>query len=93
MLLLTPNSQPQNKVDHNSREQRNGQNGRTKSVIKATLASETNTPRAPMESEQGIHHGHHGNEGKQAGGDFTNLVAEVEEADCQTAEDDGEIEP
>lgn len=46
-----------------------------------------------MEGNQRIRHGGHGNEGEQAGGDLADLVAEVEQADGETAEDDGEVEP
>lgn len=46
-----------------------------------------------MEGEQGVNHGHHGNESEEAGGDLANLVAEVKQADCEAAEDDGEVEP
>ena len=46
-----------------------------------------------MECVQGIHHGHHGHNGEQARRDLADLVAEVEQADGQAAEDNGEVEP
>lgn len=46
-----------------------------------------------MKRHQGVDHGAHGDEGEEAGGDATDGVAEVEEADGETAEDDGEVEP
>jgi hypothetical protein len=92
-LLLVPHSHPQDKVDNNRRKQGNSQNGRTKPIVKASLAPHAYAPSAPVESKQGVYHGHHGDEGKQAGGDFANLVTKVEEADCETAEDDSEVEP
>jgi hypothetical protein len=46
-----------------------------------------------MERKQRIRHSHHSNEGKQAGADFPDFVAEVEKADGEAAEYDGEVEP
>jgi hypothetical protein len=46
-----------------------------------------------MECKQGIDHGHHGNEGEESSGDFANAVTEVEKANGEAAEDDGEVEP
>lgn len=46
-----------------------------------------------MISDQSVDHGGHGDGGKQAGADATDAIAEVEEADGQAAEDDGEVEP
>jgi hypothetical protein len=46
-----------------------------------------------MERHQGIDHGAHGDEGEEPGGDTTNGISEVEEADGETTEDDGEVEP
>jgi hypothetical protein len=40
-----------------------------------------------------VDHGAHGDQGKEAGGDAANGVAEVEKADGEPAEDDGEVEP
>lgn len=46
-----------------------------------------------MEGHEGVDHGAHGNQGEEASGDAADAVAEIEEADGQTAQDDGEIEP
>jgi hypothetical protein len=46
-----------------------------------------------MKCDEGVDHGTHGDEGEEASGDATNGIAEVEEADRQASEDDGEIEP
>jgi len=46
-----------------------------------------------VECEEGVDHGHHSNEREEAGADLADAVAEVEEPDCQSAEDDGEVEP
>jgi hypothetical protein len=46
-----------------------------------------------MECEEGVDHGHHSNEREESSANLSDLVAEVEEADCETAEDDGEVEP
>ena len=46
-----------------------------------------------MEGHEGVEHGGEGDEGEEAGGDLADAVAEVEEADGQAAQDDGEVEP
>jgi hypothetical protein len=46
-----------------------------------------------MERKQRIRHSHHSNEGEQASADFPDFVAEVEKADGEAAEYDGEVEP
>jgi hypothetical protein len=46
-----------------------------------------------MEREEGIHHSHHSNDSEQTGTDLADLVAEVEETNCEATEDDGEVEP
>jgi hypothetical protein len=46
-----------------------------------------------VECEQRIYHGHHGDEGEEASADLSDLIAKVEKANCETAEDDGEVEP
>jgi hypothetical protein len=46
-----------------------------------------------MESDEGVDHGTHGDEGEEAGRDAADSIAEVEEADGEASEDDGEVEP
>ena len=46
-----------------------------------------------MEREQRVQHRGHGHQRKEAGGDTADGVAEVEQADGEAAEDDGEVEP
>ncbi len=46
-----------------------------------------------MERHEGVDHGGHGDEGEETGGDAPNAITEVEEADGQAAEDDGEVQP
>lgn len=46
-----------------------------------------------MERKQCVDHSHHSDDGKQTSADLPNLVAEVEKADGEAAEDDGEVEP
>jgi hypothetical protein len=92
-LFAIAHGQPENEVDNNSREQRDCQNRGTKSVIEATLSAHPNTPRAPVECEQRINHSHHSNKGEEPSANLSNSVTEVEKADCEAAEDDGEVEP
>lgn len=92
-VLLTTHCQPQHKVDNDGCEQRNGEDGGTQPVVEAALAPKPYAPRAPVEGKQSVEHGHHGHEGKETGGNLSNLVAKVKEADCETAEDDSKVEP
>jgi hypothetical protein len=83
-LLLPPSpSKPQHKVDNNRQQQRNSQHRGSKAIIKATLPSHADALRAPVESDKRV----------EARADLADAVAEVEEADGQAAQDDGEVEP
>lgn len=44
-----------------------------------------------MEGYHGVDHGCHGDNGEESRGDAADAVAEIEEADCEAAEDDGEV--
>lgn len=46
-----------------------------------------------MVGRQGVNHGEHGHAGEEEGRDEGGPVAEVEHANGQRAEDDGEVEP
>ena len=46
-----------------------------------------------MVRHERIYHRRHCDQCEQASADLADVVAEVEEADCQSAEDDGEVEP
>jgi len=46
-----------------------------------------------VKGRERVQHGGHGDEGEEARADLAYLVAEVEEADGEAAEDDGEVEP
>ena len=46
-----------------------------------------------MKRHQRVYHGAHGHDREQGGGDASDGVAKVEEADGKAAEDDGEVEP
>ena len=84
---------PQHKVNNDSQQQRKSQDTWPISIIKATLSSLPNTFRPPVKGDQCIYHSSHCYQGEQAGGDTTDGVAKVEEANSQTAKDDGEVEP
>ena len=46
-----------------------------------------------MECNQGVNHRAHGDNGEKGGGDATDAVTEVEQANGQTAKNDGEVQP
>lgn len=92
-LILVLAHDPQDKVHYNGAKQGNCQDGRAETVVETALASLPYALRAPVEGNEGIGHGSHGNEGEQAGADLADLVAKVEQADGETAEDDGKVQP
>jgi hypothetical protein len=91
--IVVAHGHPQDEVDNDRGKQRDRQNGRAQTVIESSLSAHADAPRAPVESEQGVHHSHHSNDGEQTGADLADLVAEVEKTDRESAEDDGEVEP
>lgn len=84
---------PQHEIHNHCHRQRNRQHRRAEPVIEPTLPSHPYALRTPVECDQGVDHGHQSYDREEAGGDLTHAVAEVQQADGQTAEDDGEVEP
>lgn len=92
-MAATSSGDTEHKVDNDSGQQGNGQNSGTEAVIETALTSQTDALCSPVESDQGIDHSGHGNQSKEASRDLAHLVAEVEETDGETAENDGEVQP
>jgi hypothetical protein len=92
-LFLIIHRQPQYEIHHHRTKQRNRQHRRAQPIIEPALPPHPYAPCAPMERKQRIRHRGHGNERKQPCANLSNLVAEVEQADGEPAEDDGEVEP
>ena len=99
LMLLAPSlflvlaNNPQDEVHNDRAKQGDCQHGGAESVVETALASLPYALRAPVEGNEGIGHGGHGNEGEQAGADLADLVAEVEQANGETAQDDSEVQP
>ncbi|RFU29679.1 hypothetical protein B7463_g6672, partial [Scytalidium lignicola] len=74
-------------------QQDDSQKCRPKPVIKPSLSPQSDGFRSPMVREERIDHGDHGNEGEEEGGDEGWTVTEVQHANGEGAEDDGEVEP
>ncbi len=85
--------QSKNEIYHNRCQQGQRQHGGSDSVIETALASDPDTLCSPVEGGQRIYHGRHGDKCEQPSRYAADLVAKVEEADGQTAQDDGEVEP
>lgn len=99
-MLVLPRNNPQNKVDDDRRRKRQSQDCWSEPVVKPTntggSASSTSSPDpacSPVEDRERIHHSGHGDQCEETGADLANLVTEVQQTDCQTAEDDAEVEP
>ena len=93
LLLPSSPSKPQHKVDNNRQQQRNRQNSRAKAIVEAALSAHADALRAPVESDEGVDHRRQRDEREETRADLADAVAEVEQADGQAAEDDGEVEP
>lgn len=93
LLLLRRVRNPQHKVNHHRKKQNDSQEGRTKPVIETSLAPHPYRLRPPMVRYEGVYHGGHSDAGEQKGRDKCRAVTEIQHADGQGAEDDGEVEP
>jgi hypothetical protein len=93
LVITTSSSNTEDKVDNNSSQQSNSQDGRTKAVVETALTSHTDALCSPVEGDECVDHSGHGDQGEQTSRDLADLVTEVEETDCETAQDDGEVEP
>lgn len=83
----------QAKVDHHRDQQQQRQHRRPDAVVEPGLAALANRFRAPVVCPQRVEQGEHGHGGEEEGGDLGGLVAEVEHAHGQGADDDGEVQP
>lgn len=90
---ITSHRDPQHEIHHHRGQQHYRQHRWPKSIVKPALTPLSYTLRTPMVCEQGVDHGAHGNEGEQTRADATDVVAEVEQTDGESAQDDGEVKP
>lgn len=93
LLLLGTVRDPQHEVDDDGQQEDDGEHGGPETVIKPCLPPHSYRLRSPVVRHQRIDHGQHGHAGEEEGRDEGGPVAEVEHADGEGAEDDGEVEP
>ena len=84
---------PQYEINNNSGKQRNREYRRAQPIVKPALSPHSYALRPPMERKQRIQHGSHSDEREQACTDLTDFIAEIEEANGETTQDDSEVEP
>jgi len=84
---------PQHKVHDHRNDQDNSQERRAKLIVETLLATPPDRLCAPVVGEECIAHCEQGYGGEEEGGDEGGLVTKVEHADCEGAEDDGEVHP
>jgi len=86
---------PQHKVHYHRNNQHDGQERRAKPIIETAGLLPTHPDRlcTPVICEESIAHGEQSYDGEEEGGDEGGLVAEIEHADCEGTEDDGEVHP
>jgi hypothetical protein len=92
-VAVSSASNPQYKVHNNGAEQRNGKDRWPQSIVKASLSALPYALRPPVKGKQRVNHRSHCDECEQASADLADLIAKVEKPDCESAEDDGEVEP
>lgn len=93
LLLLRLIHNPQDKVDNDGQQKNNRQESWAKPVIESSLPPHSYRLGSPVVCDEGVDHCQHGHAGEEKGGDEGHSVAEVEHANGQGAEDDGEVEP
>jgi len=93
LLLIIRIRNPQHKIDDDGQQQDDSEHRRTKAIVEAGLASEPDTFGTPMVRKERIYHGSHRHDGEEEGGDEGGPIAEIQHADGERAEDNGEIEP
>lgn len=84
---------PQNKVDNHRPQQGHSKYRRSIPIIKSTLPSDPDTLCSPMKCCEGVYHSCHGDEREEGSRDAAHRITEIEEADGETAKNDGEVEP
>lgn len=83
----------QDKINNDGGQQGEGEDAGAVAIVEAALAALADALGAPVEGDEGVDHGAHGDGGEEGGRDAADGVAEVEQADRQAAQDDGEVEP
>jgi hypothetical protein len=79
-LILFGVCYPKKEIDDDSGQQGDRQHRWPVTVIESALTTPSDTARAPVEGDECIYHGRHGDNGKEAGGDASDPIAKVEQA-------------
>jgi len=79
-LTLSGVCYPKKEIDDDSGQQGGRQHRWPVTVIEPALTTPSNTARAPVEGDERIYHSCHGDNGEEAGGDASDPIAKVEQA-------------
>jgi len=82
---------PQEKVDDDSDEQCNAQDGRPEAIIIGSTTTATDGRGSPVVGIQSVDHHGHGNGRKHGSTNPSNLVPKVEQTDSKSTEDNSEV--
>jgi hypothetical protein len=93
LLLLMSTCNPQNKVDNHRSQQGHSKDSRPIPIIKSALPSDPDILCSPVKCCESVYHSCHGDECEEGGGNTAHGITEIEEADGETAKNDGEVEP
>lgn len=92
-LLLGVVQDAQNKVDHDSQQENNGQDGRAETIVETSLSPHSYGLCSPVICDQRVDHGQHGDSSEQERRDEGDTVTKVEHANGQGANNDSKVEP
>lgn len=84
---------PQHEVDHDRDQQQNGQCRGPEPVVEAGLPTHPDRLRSPVIGSKCVYQRGDRDASEAEGGDLGGLVAEVEHADGEGADNDGEVKP
>jgi hypothetical protein len=93
LLAIIRRDNPQHEINQDSQEQYQSEQRRAQLVIEAGLAPVADRLRPPVVREQRVAHGKHRDDGEEERRDGRDLVPEVQHADSERPEDDGEVQP
>jgi hypothetical protein len=77
LMLSTRPRNSEDKINNDSRKQRQREDGGSISIIKPALPSLSYTLRSPVEREQRVDHGRHRNQCEQSGTNLSHSITKV----------------
>lgn len=93
LRILVRINDSEDKIDDDGKEEANHKSSRAKSIIETSLSSTSYLPRSPVICVKRIASPQHSNDDEPQRRPKPSIVTEVQHADTEGTEDDGEIQP